>query len=205
LSPEVSFGEMLDSELRSARLVLSPSIKQRLVRYCDELSRWNQKINLTGLRGVELVRRLVVEPIWIGEELKISGIVLDIGSGNGSPAIPLSIARKLDGIHLVEVRTRKAAFLRHVSNLLKVDGVQVHQGLFEDIAGEIAAADWVTLQAVMPTKDLCRIIGSICKAATNVVWITSGAPSLSSKQIVSEVVVPFTKSRAILLNLEGFV
>src|SRR5262245_7655980 len=105
---------------------------EALATYCQELERWNQKINLTSLVGSNLVRRLVVEPIWIAEDLKIAGNVVDIGSGNGSPAIPIRLYRPLTHLHLVETRSRRAAFLRHLKSTLALKNVDVHRTRFED-------------------------------------------------------------------------
>ena len=58
----MSLREVLETELRRFQLDLTPKQKSTLTRYCDELVRWNKKINLTGLQGTEMVRRLVVEP-----------------------------------------------------------------------------------------------------------------------------------------------
>jgi 16S rRNA G527 N7-methylase RsmG len=57
--------EVLETELRRFHLDLTSTQKSTLARYCDELVRWNAKINLTGLKEAELVRRLVVEPAWL--------------------------------------------------------------------------------------------------------------------------------------------
>ena len=87
--------EVLESELRKFDIDLPSSQKLALAAYCDELHRWNKRINLTGLSGADMVRRLVVEPGWIGLQLQLTGVLADIGSGNGSPAIPLHICRTL--------------------------------------------------------------------------------------------------------------
>jgi len=202
LWPSVFFEQMLASELRSAKLELSISRQQNLVRYCNELTRWNQKINLTGLTGVDLVRRLIVEPLWIGAALQMKGSMADIGSGNGSPGIPLSIGNDLDCAHLVEARTRRAAFLRHVTSLLKLKNIRVHNGLFEEVAASIGPVNWVTLQGVTPTKVLMQAIRLIASPTTRVVWITSGTDDLPKQESTSEIQVPFTNTRVQLLSLD---
>ena len=81
------------SEFRNAEVVVvDENAVQRLAVYCEQLEHWNRKVNLTALEGTALVRRLLVEPIWIAQKLDIKGRVCDIGSGNGSPAIPMRLA-----------------------------------------------------------------------------------------------------------------
>ena len=87
----MSYVDLLESEFEKFEVGLPLDQKILLGKYCEELERWNQKINLTGLCDRELVRRLVVEPAWFRRELGIGGSLADIGSGNGSPGIPLHI------------------------------------------------------------------------------------------------------------------
>src|SRR5438094_7814509 len=106
--------EVLESELRHFQIDLSGNQKRLLARYCDELVHWNKKINLTGLSGANMVRRLVVEPVWVGLQLKALGNLVDIGSGNGSPAVPLHVLCKFQNVHLAQARSKGLEFLRHV-------------------------------------------------------------------------------------------
>ena len=64
--------EVLEKELSRFQLELNSNQLSTMARYCDELVRWNAKMNLTGLAGAELVRRLVVEPVWIATQLRLS-------------------------------------------------------------------------------------------------------------------------------------
>ena len=193
--------ELLNSELRDFDLDLSSENKGVLARYCDELVRWNQKINLTGLAGAALVRRLVVEPAWIARELNFFGVLVDIGSGNGSPAIPLHVLSQVEQTHLVESRAKRAAFLRHVVSTLKLSNVTVHHALFEETAATFNGPDWITLQGVALTEQLIDSIRSISSSTTTVVWITSPAvlPTRIPKKILS---VPVTGTQVFLFQLD---
>jgi hypothetical protein len=88
---------ILETEL--LRLGLSSAgIREQLTIYIRELERWNKKLNLTSLAGPELIRRLVSEPAWIGQQLQMSGVLADIGSGNGSPGVPLYLTSRLSKV-----------------------------------------------------------------------------------------------------------
>lgn len=196
----MSHLEVLETELRRFQVRLSPKQTSTLARYCDELVRWNEKINLTGLQGAELVRRLVVEPVWIASQLKLAGTLADIGSGNGSPAIPLHVVSKLSATHLIEARTKRAAFLRHVISFLELSGVTVHRSRLQEIGSQLKDVDWVTLQGVALTPELIESIKTIRSATTKVVWITSD-PRPPQPPIKS-LLVPFTNTEVLLFQLD---
>jgi 16S rRNA (guanine(527)-N(7))-methyltransferase RsmG len=195
----VSHLEVLESELRTFQIDLASEQKLALAAYCDELHRWNKKINLTGLSGAEMVRRLVVEPVWIALQLKPTSVLADIGSGNGSPAIPLHVVGGLQTSHLIEARTKRAAFLRHVATTLKLSGLQVHRARFEEVARTLGTIDWITLQGVALDAELLDSIRQISSATTNVVWITSSAiqAPFNPERIL---LVPFTNTQVFLFH-----
>ena len=46
---------------------------------------------------------------------------MDVGSGGGSPAIPLKLAAPAVALTMVEVKARKSAFLREAIRQLELD------------------------------------------------------------------------------------
>src|SRR5262245_28177948 len=107
------------------------------------MKRWNEKINLTSLQGRELCRRLVAEPSWIGRQLQLSGTLLDLGSGNGSPGIPLLLTCGLERVYLVESRLKRAVFLRHLATrLLHGERIVVQKSRLEDLSSCPEDIDW---------------------------------------------------------------
>jgi 16S rRNA (guanine527-N7)-methyltransferase len=192
--------EVLEEELRRFELQLNSNQIKTLARYCDELVRWNAKINLTGLKDAELVRRLVVEPVWIAKELGLSGTLADIGSGNGSPAIPLHVVSELRASHLIEARAKRAAFLRHVVSFLKLERIVVHRHRLETAVAALEKVDHVTLQGVALTMELLEVIKIISLPTTEVVWITSEAnPPIAP---VRSLRVPFTRTEVLIFRLD---
>ncbi len=93
---------------------------EHIVRHLQELYRWNRRINLTGIRDwKEGLRRHAVEALegwpWIeGLVGDADTLLVDLGSGNGYPALPLLFAQpRLRGL-LVESSGRKCDFLNAV-------------------------------------------------------------------------------------------
>src|ERR1700681_1711373 len=113
------FRDRLLSRATQARLTVAASEIDQLEAYYHLLSRWNRTINLTALSLEPLcddtVDRLLIEPLAVAFHVPDSRAGwFDLGSGGGSPAIPLKIVRPLLGLTMVEARARKAAFLREV-------------------------------------------------------------------------------------------
>jgi len=191
--------EVLETELHRLQLELTPEQISTLTLYCDELARWNTKINLTGLKDAELVRRLVVEPAWLAKRLKMTGKLADVGSGNGSPAIPLHVVAGLSETHLIEARARRAAFLRHIVNLLNLKHVVVHRMRLEADT-DLSKVDWVSVQGVALTTELFNVIKKISSPTTRIVWITSEAsPPIPPVEVLR---VPFTKTEVLIFQLD---
>jgi 16S rRNA (guanine(527)-N(7))-methyltransferase RsmG len=192
--------EVLETELLRFQLELTTEQKSTLTRYGEELVRWNTKINLTGLKDADLVRRLIVEPVWIGEKMKLTGTLVDVGSGNGSPAIPLHIVSGLSEMHLIEARAKRAAFLRHMVHFLELKEVVVHRMRLEEAGADLRRVDWVSLQGVALTAELVAIIRKKCSPTTRVVWITS-EPSAPIPPV--EILhVPFTRTEVLIFQLD---
>jgi 16S rRNA (guanine527-N7)-methyltransferase len=192
---------MIESELEKFRIPLDTPQTVLLAKYCEELSRWNRKINLTSLSAEAMVRRLVIEPVWIGRELQIRKSLIDIGSGNGSPAIPLQVVCSLNSCRLVEVRAKRAAFLRHVIGALQLGNTVVSKDRFESLPKAIDPAEWVTLQAVSLTEGLVEAIRRVSSPTTTIVWITSPRTktALDPSRVLS---VPITGTQVSLYRLD---
>jgi 16S rRNA (guanine527-N7)-methyltransferase len=150
--------EFLDRVRRRAKradVQLSEDLLGRLETYFRLLTAWNAKINLTALDLVrdtdKAVDRLLVEPLAAVRHLRAgSGSAIDIGSGGGSPAIPMKLARPDLAFTLVEAKTRKCAFLREAGRQLEID-LRVETTRFELLLSRPEfheAFDVVTLRAV---------------------------------------------------------
>lgn len=139
---------------RRAGLALDASLTDRLVAYFELLARWNRKINLTSITEPdEAIDRLLIEPLLAARHLPGARPLrlLDIGSGGGSPAIPLTLASP--GVHLtmVESKVRKSAFLREAVRQLALESTVVETTRYEELLTRPElheAIDVVSLRAV---------------------------------------------------------
>lgn len=146
-----------------ARIGIDPVLRHALTAYVDLLMRWNRRINLTALTDDDQgIDRLIVEPLAAARQLpKPDAAVTDIGSGGGSPAVPMKLAAPAARLRMVESRTRKAAFLREVVRQLGLDGTIVEAGRLEELAARrelLGKADVVTVRGVRVGACLLRQI-----------------------------------------------
>lgn len=137
---------------------VSPAVLSGCARYLHLLAKWNRTINLTAMnlsgseddRGVA-IDKLVIEPLIAARLLEDSGVVspwwCDLGSGGGSPAIPLRLVLQGGELTMIESRERKCAFLREAARLLQLPRTHVLASRFEFVRG-IADASLVSVRAV---------------------------------------------------------
>ena len=116
-------------------MFLPSDLSERLVAYYELLAHWNRKINLTALDDPdEAIDRLLLEPILAARYLPSQKTqIMDIGSGGGSPAIPLKLTAPLSSLTLVEVKARKSAFLREAIRTLELTNSTVETSRYEEL------------------------------------------------------------------------
>lgn len=150
------FRDRLVDRAGFANVSLSPDVVDRLETYYSLLSRWNKRINLTAFSlddyTDQALDRLLIEPVAAAGFLEDSPFDwYDLGSGGGSPAIPMKIVRPSPRLTMVEARSRKAAFLREVARELALADVSVIADRFETVASRAEftpSADVITARAV---------------------------------------------------------
>jgi len=151
------FRDRVRRRARHANLSVSPELLLGLERYYLLLSRWNAKVNLTAFNlspggEDEAVDRLLLEPVAASRHLPPDARqLLDAGSGGGSPAIPLKLAAPHLHLRMVEVKTRKAVFLREAIRELALSEAVVETARFEELLSRPElheAVDVVTIRAV---------------------------------------------------------
>lgn len=151
------FRERLKRRAKAANVSISADLAEKLEIYFQLLTKWNAKINLTAYRlspdgDDEAIDRLLIEPVaaarYIPENARN---LLDAGSGGGSPAIPLKLAGNDLALRMVEVKTRKAVFLREAVRALSLRDAQVETSRFEELLPRAElheALDLVSIRAV---------------------------------------------------------
>lgn len=155
------FQERLALRVRQGGVSASPELLEKLGVYFRLLTTWNEKINLTALPLAdpppETLDRLLIEPL-IAAKFVAPGArkLMDVGSGGGSPAIPLALAAPHLELLMVESKTRKSVFLREAIRALGLNA-DVATARFEQLLahpGLHTSHDLVTLRAVRVEADV---------------------------------------------------
>jgi 16S rRNA (guanine527-N7)-methyltransferase len=188
---------------RAARagVALDARVSDGLSAYLELLARWNKTINLTGFRldptDDDAIDRLLIEPVAAARYVAASeASVLDVGSGGGSPALPLKIAVPRLRFRLVESKVRKAAFLREAVRCLELDQVEVENSRLEDLRGDGERADVVTLRAVRIDRSLLKALEPLVVPSARVFAFGS-----ASDDGESHLLVPDSGSRVVVVGL----
>jgi 16S rRNA (guanine527-N7)-methyltransferase len=150
------FRNQLVRRASSAQIDVSDALADQLEVYYRLLVHWNSRINLTALpldpTTDQAVDRLFVEPMAAARFLPMqSPVWFDVGSGGGSPAIPLRLLRQAGQLMMVESKERKAAFLREAVRALGMNNTSVQAQRIEEVAENLKAqgtADLITVRAV---------------------------------------------------------
>ena len=174
-----SLAERLEARAVAAGVDLPSALRDRLLAYYELLSKWNRTINLTSLSDPDAaIDRLLLEPLLAAGVLPQPAAMMDLGSGGGSPAIPLALA--LDSPHLVmvESRGRKAAFLREAAREVGLHAT-VEAARFEDLVGRPdyrSAMDLVSMRAVRMDAATLDIAREFAKPGGSLALFTSESP-----------------------------
>ncbi len=147
------FRTRLTRRAGKSGLFLPDDLVERLAGYYELLARWNGKINLTSLVDPdESIDRLILEPILAARHIRGSNLALmDVGSGGGSPAIPMKLLIPSVALVMVEVKARKSAFLREAVRNLGLSNTTVETSRYEELLARPElheAFDVLTIRAV---------------------------------------------------------
>ncbi len=114
---QFSIDEEIGHLTKSLRIYLNNKQLSEFITHGNLLQAWGRKMNLTSIQDpAEIARRHFLEGIVAGEKLRqlaAEGPFLDLGSGNGFPAVPMAVVcRGARPVILLESSEKKAAFLR---------------------------------------------------------------------------------------------
>ena len=165
---------------------VTPEQSELLWAYLELLRLWNAKMNLTALEDASsAIGRLIAEPVLASRFIDAGArSLLDVGSGGGSPAVPLKIMRPDLSLTMVEVKTRKSVFLREVIRHLRLQDARVVTGRFEAVLPAIAergGVDVISLRAVRAGDSEVRLLADALRAGGQQMWFLGegqGVPSL---------------------------
>jgi 16S rRNA (guanine527-N7)-methyltransferase len=170
---------------------------------------WNRSLSLFGYNtDEERVDRFFVEAVHAAMWLPEGGSVLDIGTGGGSPAIPMAICRPDVSWTLLEPNRRKKVFLEEVSKKLSIHELSVVRERYENYVPKKKARAVTTRGVSMNAKGITHL-QSWLEVGGQVLLLTGEE---SKERIASEIgspwkvvtdvaLYPSRKSRLLVLEL----
>lgn len=123
--PPEGYQKLLEAEALREGLALREPMLVALGRYLGELDAWRRRINLTGDLAPEDLAVHALESEAGAPLIPHGARLLDIGSGAGLPGVPLAIVRPDLSVTLLEPRSKRASFLRHVLRTVPVENATV--------------------------------------------------------------------------------
>lgn len=164
--------DLLISGCEELGISLSQTQQDQFQRYYDELTIWNQKMNLTAITAYAEVQvkhfldSLSGLPVYMEERgltwpLASTPHAIDVGSGAGLPGIPLKIVWPQLHLTLLDGTGKKVRFLQHVIGALGLAHIQVVQGRAEEVARQNnhrGQYDLVLARAVAPLSTLAEYL-----------------------------------------------
>lgn len=203
----------VERRLRKAGLEPSQQTIDQLTEYLLLLERWNARMNLTALdRPDDAVDRLLVEPMLAAREIAPEATsLIDIGSGGGSPALPLKVARPDLALTMVESKARKSVFLREVVRHLGLTNCHVETVRFEQLLSRptfLEAMDVLSIRAVRVETQELRTLQAFLSPGGQVLWFLSGSQPVSMvpPPLALEFELPLVevlRSRLVVLRKQG--
>lgn len=180
--------------------------RQQLDRFAllsVELRKWNRKINLTAIDSEhEIVVKHFVDSLAAAKVVRGTGMLLDMGSGGGFPALPLKILYPELGVVSVDAVEKKIIFQRHAARLLGLSDFTALHARVETLADASAGRfDWITSRAFAELATFASLAAPLLKPDGRMVALKgpegeaearAAAESLSSLGIRVQEIVTFS-------------
>jgi 16S rRNA (guanine527-N7)-methyltransferase len=166
----------------AARLEVKEDVLHGCAEYMALLARWTQRMNLTSLPLADPVPpgsidKLIIEPLVASSLLfPEDRHWVDLGSGGGSPAIPLRLAHRIGTLRMVEARARKCAFLREAARFLGLQDTHVVEGQYQTLSSG-RPVDIVTIRALRVDEELLSTLRALLRHGGRVLAFGGWPPS----------------------------
>jgi len=119
----------LENLLKNERINDEKTIKKIKV-YIENLKKWNNAINLTSEKS-DIIGHIRDSLMFFELVKNPKGKLIDIGSGNGFPAIILAIVCPNLEVTMVESNAKKSAFLTDTVNKISLNAIIINKNVTE--------------------------------------------------------------------------
>jgi 16S rRNA (guanine(527)-N(7))-methyltransferase RsmG len=161
-----ALASRLDAGLRELHLEVSPAAREQLLVYLEQLHKWNQAYNLSGIKNIKdmldlhLLDSLALAPIIDAD------LIADVGTGAGLPGIPLAICYPEKQFRLIDSNSKKTRFIFQTAALLGLRNVEVVHSRAEDYESHPQVAI-VTSRAFASLRDFVERCGHMLASSSD--------------------------------------
>lgn len=125
----------LDRGLSALGIAATAAQIDTLLAYLALIDKWNRVDNLTAIRSLpDMVTRHLLDSLSLLP--RVSGRLLDVGSGAGLPGMPLAIMNPTLETVLLDASAKRTRFLHQVVSQLKLANVEIVQARLESYRPE---------------------------------------------------------------------
>jgi len=177
-----------------------------LAQYLNLLMKWSRSMNLVGkTTWPEIFRDLAADSLYLAgfvaaQALPERPLSLDLGAGAGLPGIPLRVLWPAGDYVLVELREKRAIFLRQAVAELGLPGVRVVHGRVEEVGPELTRmglagragdtrADLVVSRAFMPWPKLLPLAAQLIAPGGRLIILSNEQPPADPAELPGFVLV----------------
>ncbi|MEA1963718.1 MAG: 16S rRNA (guanine(527)-N(7))-methyltransferase RsmG [Candidatus Aerophobetes bacterium] len=128
--------EILQKGGKELGIIFSLSQMKDFCIYLEELKRWNERFNLTGIKKDEdIISKHFLDSLSCEMLMEsFDSKMIDIGTGAGFPSLPLKIHRPQISPTLVDSNRNRIIFLNYLVSTLRLKGVRIVRSRAEDFA-----------------------------------------------------------------------
>ena len=146
------FLEFMKEECEKNNIQISNEEIEKLYIYMKEILEWNEKVNVTAIKDEkEFIVKHFIDSLTIEKYITNGEKVLDIGTGEGFPGIPIKITKNKSHVDLVDSVNKKLNVIRDIIPKIKLEDIECIHTRAEDLAKNVKyreSYDVVTSRAV---------------------------------------------------------
>ncbi len=169
-------ADKIRERAKRSGLELADETVGKLAAHANAILRNNDELHLTTITDPdEFVERHIGEAFEGAAMLDptVEGTMLDLGSGNGYPGIPLAAARPGLRLTLTDASARKAEFLRQTVRSCNLDWVDVYEAQIQRAsdAEHLGPLRVLTVRAMGGwAKILPRMVAALAPEGEMLIW-----------------------------------
>lgn len=167
--------DFLEQGCQELGVDLGPEQLVDLCRYYQELSKWSKKMNLVAKASMEeILASHFLDSLTLLPHLPQGRFTLmDVGTGAGFPGLALKVVCPEMVLTLVEPRSKRVSFLRHIIRTLHLEDVRVvaerlEAGDSEQLA-DLGLFDVVTSRALANLEIFLPLVEAFCPVGGHII------------------------------------